>query len=313
MWIKIVRTFKAGVQNFWRNRWLSIATICVILIAIFVITVQVGVVVANNLLLEDAQNRVSISVYFKPDIQENQIMAVKDDLSRYKEIKEIDYISKDDALAGFEQRIEGNEILKETLKELGSNPFEDTMNIKAHDPSQYEVIAVSIQNGQYKDLIESVNYDKYKNIIDGLSSEIKSNQRIGFLLGITLSVVAVLITFNSVMITIYSYRKEIEIMRLVGASRTYIQFPFIWEGVIFGFIAGVLSAPLSYLYLRFISSGESSGAILPFSNSIYIQQFLSEYFIGNLLLVILIQVGIGVFLGVISSVIAVRKYLKENK
>lgn len=313
MWIKIVRTFKAGAQNFWRNRWLSVATICVILIAIFVITIQVGVVVANNLLLDDAQNRVSISVYFKPDVQKDQIMTVKDDLSRYKEIKEIDYISKDDALVGFEQRIEGNEILKETLKELGSNPFEDTMNIKAHDPSQYEVIAISIQNGQYKDLIESVNYDKYKNIIDGLSSEIKSNQRVGILLGITLSVVAILITFNSVMITIYSYRKEIEIMRLVGASRTYIQFPFIWEGVIFGFIAGILSAPLSYLYLKFISIGESSGAILPFSNSIYIQQFLSEYFIGNILLVILVQVGIGIFLGVISSVIAVRKYLKENK
>lgn len=313
MWIKLVRTFKAGFQNFWRNKWLSVATICVLLIAIFVITVQVGVVIANNLLLKDAQDRVSISVYFKADTPEDTIMKIRDDLSRYKEIKEIDYISSKEAFSDFEKRIEGNEILQETLKELESNPFENTINIKAHDPSQYEIIANSIENGQYKDLIESVNYYKYKSIIDGLSGEIKSNQRIGFLLGITLSAIAILITFNSVMITIYSYRKEIEIMRLVGASKTYIRLPFIWEGVIFGFIAGILSAPFSYLYLRFISSSESSGAVLPFSNSIYIQQFLSEYFVKHLVLVILIQVGIGVFLGVVSSVIAVRKYLKENK
>jgi cell division transport system permease protein len=313
MWIKLIRTFKAGVQNFWRNKWLSFATICILLIAIFVITIQTGVIVANNLLLEEAQDRVSISVYFKPDVSEDKIKTVKDNLSRYKEIEEIEHISKEDALVDFEKRTEDNEVLQETLKELGSNPFEDTLNIKAYDPDQYEVIATSIENGEYKDLIASVNYYKYKDIIDGLSGEIKSNQRIGFLLGITLSVIAILITFNNVMVTIYSYRKEIEIMRLVGGSRTYIQLPFIWEGVMFGFIAGILSAPFSYLYLRFISSSESSGAVLPFSNSVYIQQFLSDYFVKYLIWVILIQVGIGIFLGVISSIIAVRKYLKENK
>ncbi|MDA3814845.1 MAG: permease-like cell division protein FtsX [Patescibacteria group bacterium] len=313
MWIKLLRTFKAGIQNFWRNKWLSVATICVILIAIFVITVQTGVVVANNLLLEEAQDRVSISVYFNPDTSEGRIKDIKDDLLRYKEIKEIEHISSEDALIDFEKRTEGYGDLQETLKELGSNPFEDTLNIKAYDPSQYEVIANSIENGEYKDSIASVNYFKYKSIIDGLSGEIKSNQRVGFLLGITLSVIAILITFNSVMVTIYSYRKEIEIMKLVGGSRTYIQLPFIWEGVMFGFIAGILAAPLSYIYLRFISSNDSSGAVLPFSNSIYIQQFLSEYFLKNLALVILIQVAIGVFLGVVSSFIAVRKYLRENK
>jgi len=107
----------------------------------------------------------------------------------------------------------------------------------------------------------------------------------------------------------YSHRQEIEIMRLVGASTNYVRLPFIWEGIFYGFIASVIVLPLSYFYLKFISSG-GGGSILPFSNTRFIDDFLKNFFMENIAWIIVFQIMAGIFLGVISSVIAIRKYLK---
>jgi len=309
--LKIGRTLKAGLQNFYRNGWLSIATISVITITLFIINLQFAVVVANNLLLEDVKDRVSVSVYFEADASENDVMKVKDKFSMYQEVESIDYVSKQQALEDFQERNEGNEILKESLEELGINPFEPSLNIKAKNPSDYELIVNSVEQSEFKEIISSVNFHKYKDVINGLNQEIESNQKTAIILGVTLSIIAILITFNSIKITMHSYRQEIEIMRLVGASNNYIRLPFIWEGILYGFISVVIAMPFFYFYLKFLSAESVSGSVLPFSNSIYLERFLTDYFVQNILLIILIQLALGIFLGIISSAIAIRKYLKK--
>jgi len=309
--LKIGRTLKAGLQNFYRNGWLSIATISVITITLFIINLQFAVVVANNLLLEDVKDRVSVSVYFEADASENDVIKVKDKFSMYQEVESIDYVSKQQALEDFQERNEGNEILKESLEELGINPFEPSLNIKAKNPSDYELIVNSVEQSEFKEIISSVNFHKYKDVINGLNQEIESNQKTAIILGVTLSIIAILITFNSIKITMHSYRQEIEIMRLVGASNNYIRLPFIWEGILYGFISVVIAMPFFYFYLKFLSAESVSGSVLPFSNSIYLERFLTDYFVQNILLIILIQLALGIFLGIISSAIAIRKYLKK--
>ena len=100
-------------------------------------------------------------------------------------------------------------------------------------------------------------------------------------------------------------------MRLVGASNTYIKLPFIWEGILYGVISAVISIPLSFFYLKFIAGENSSELFLPISNTVYLQKFLADYFIHHIVLVILFQMGLGILLGIISSMIAIRKYLKK--
>ena len=311
MWLKLFRTFKVGFQNFYRNGWLSVATIGIIIATLFIITIQYIILSANQLLLNDIKDRVSVSVYFKPTASEADIFSLKDELRQFQEVKEVEYISRDQAFQEFSKRNANNEILKKSLEEIGTNPFEAALNIKVYNPNDYEIIAQSVENGKYKEIISNVNYHKYQNVIQGVNREIKSNRRMGIILGITFTVIAILITFNSIRITMYAHRQEIEIMRLVGASNNYIRMPFVWEGIFYGIIAAAIATPLVLVYLKVIVSGESaSGSVLPFSNSIYIAKFLKENFQKNLEIILLLQLGGGALMGVISSLIAIRRYLK---
>jgi len=124
---------------------------------------------------------------------------------------------------------------------------------------------------------------------------------VGVVLGIVVGVIAILITFNTIRLTIYSHRQEIEIMRLVGASNWYIRMPFIVEGIIYG-VCGVVAASLVMYPLLGWLSPRVSGFI-PGSD-------VMGYFQANMLIIVLIQLAVGVGLGVVSSGIAVRRYLK---
>lgn len=310
MFIKIVRTFKAGLQNFVRNGWLSIATVSVIVIALFIINIQAGIVVANQLLLDDVRDRVNISVYFNTDVEEDRIKEIGDEIRGYQNVGEVEFVSKEQALADFKERNKDNETIQKSIEELGMNPLGAVLNVKSDNPDNYEGIASQIESSEFSSQISKVNYHKYKDIINGLNREVRSNQKVALLLGVTLSVIAILITFNSIRINMYSHRQEIEIMKLVGASNNYVRMPFVWEGIFYGLVAALVAVPLAYFYLSYISSGEAANSILPFSNTKFIQVFLSEYFLKNILLVAVAQLFLGVFMGVISSMIAIRRYLK---
>ena len=307
------RTLRAGFKNFYRNGWLSVATISIIAVTLFIINIQFAVVISENLLLNDIKDRVSISAYFKPDTTEQDVLKAKEEFAKYQEVGSVEYISKEQALEDFKRENADNEILQKSLEEIESNPFEPTLSIKAWEPKNYELIARLVNDSNYKEMINTVNYDKYSNVIDSLGTEIDSNQKTGLALGITLAVIAVLITFNSIRITMYAFRREIEIMRLVGASNNYILMPFVWEGILYGLISAMVALPLSFIYLKFVAITESSGVILPFSSSIYIDQFLNQIFFKNILWIVPAELGVGILLGVISSIIAIGRYLKNPR
>jgi cell division transport system permease protein len=277
----------------------------------FIINIQAAVTYSESLLLKDIEDRVSISVYFQTDTPESKIMNIRDEFKEYREVESIDYVSREEALEEFNKENQDNEILQQSMEELDENPFEASLSVKAYDPSDYKLIADSIKNSEHKKYISSVNYDKYDSIIDSLSGQIESNQKIGFILGGTLSLIAVLITFNSIRITMFAYGKEVEIMKLVGASNNYIRMPFVWEGLFYGIISSIIALPLTFGYLKFVALNESSGSIMPFSSGIYLNEFLNGFFAENLFWIILIEISLGVLLGVVSSVIAIRKYLQE--
>jgi cell division transport system permease protein len=310
MLIKIGRTFKAGAQNFARNGWLTVATVSVIVITLFIVNVQAGMIVANNLLLEDIKDRVNISIYVNTNVSDEDIGKIREIVETYPEVEALKYVSKEEALDDFKKRNEDNETIRKAVEELGENPLGAVINIKAHNPDQYEAISQKIEGSDFSSQISKVNYQKYRSIIDSLNREIKSNQRVALILGITLSIIAVLITFNSIRITMYAHRQEVEIMRLVGASNNYIRMPFIWEGIFYGLIAATIAVPLSYFYLDFVASGDAANSILPFSNTKFIRTFLTDYFVANIIYVILFQFVFGMLLGIVSSAIAIRKYLK---
>jgi len=313
MWLQFSRTLKTAVKNFRRNGWLAIATISVLMISVFIINLQISIVGARDLLLSDIKNRVNISVYFTPEASESDVKKAEEDFGKYQEVEKIEYISKEQALEDFNKEYAENEILLKSLEEIGDNPFTATLNIKAGNPRDYELIATMIKGSVYQEAIDTVNYDKHRDVINSLGAEIESSRKTAVGLAITLGVVAILITFNTVRLTMYSHSREIEIMRLVGASNNFIRMPYIWEGLFYGLISVTIALPISYFYLKFLTQEGASGTALPFANAVYIQQFLDTVFLENILYIIPAEIGVGILLGVVSSFIAIGRYLREKK
>ncbi len=311
MWIKLRRTFRSGAKNFIRNGWLSIATVSVMVITLFVVNIQLAIIGANDLRLKDVQNRVNISIEIRPETTLPELNDFQRELEGYEQVSSVELVDKEQALAEFKSFTQSGSTIQSGIETLGENFLYDTLVLKTQDPSQYEEVVKKIEGSASAKYVEEINYHKYRSIIDGLSSELRTTRKFSLTLAITLSLVAILVTFNSIRITMYSHKQEIEIMKLVGASNNYVRFPFIWEGIFYGLASALIAIPLSFLYLKFITNGEASSSVFAFSNTKFLKDFMAVYFMDNILVIVSLQFILAVMLGVVSSLIAMSKYLKK--
>jgi len=301
MLITLFRIIKYGFLGFWRNGWLSTATLSVIILALLVFE---GLMIFNILTktaLSSIQEKIDISIYLKRETPEDNILQIKKSLETLTEIKKIEYISSDKALEIFKERHRDDPAITQSLEELKENPLLASLNIKAYNPKEYAVIADYLEEANFKVWFEKVTYAQNALVIDRLSRIINTAEKSGLTLIVFLALVAVLITFNTIRLAIYSSREEIGIMRLVGASNHFIRGPYVVEGIIYGLLAAILSVIIALPIIYFISP--------------YIEIFIPEmnlwnYFTGHIITILGYQLIFGVGLGIISSIIAVRKYLK---
>ena len=257
--------------------------------------------VLTKIALISIQDKIDISVYFKTNTPEDEILQTKKSLGTLAEIKNIEYIPRDKALENFKNRHKDDPTIAQSLDELKNNPLLASLNIKAHNPKDYAVIADYLNKASFKGWFEKVTYAQNAVVIERLGKIIDTAEKGGFILIIFLTFIAVLITFNTIRLAIYSNREEIGIMRLVGASNSFIRGPYVVEGIIYGLIAGIISIIIAGPIVYFISP--------------YLKIFIPEinlwsYFVSNLFILFGYQSLFGVGLGVISSSIAIRKYLR---
>ncbi|MDP1619657.1 MAG: permease-like cell division protein FtsX [Candidatus Moranbacteria bacterium] len=301
MFLTIRRTFREAIQNFIRNGWLSIATVSILILSLYVLSVFFVVTSTANGIMKDVQGKVNISIYFKPDVSEQAIAEIKADLENFSEVKSVGYVSKEQALDDFKRNNASEPIILQSLDEIGGNPLLASLIVKAGDPTRYQAIVDHISQASFSSEISRINYGKNKEIIDKLNSIVATIKRIGTVLGVLFAAISLLITFNAVRITIYTHKQEIEIMRLVGASNYFIRMPFIFEGMIYGVMGSVFSMLILFLSVRFVTPYVSSA--IPSSN-------LIDFYFSNFGILLGGQMALGVFLGVIGSLIAMRRYLR---
>lgn len=295
------RIIKSSLINFWRNGWLSTATILIMTVTLITWT---GIFLTNVVLtsvLDVLNEKVDISVYFSLDAKESDILVMKSKLEALNEVANIEYISTQKALDVFKNRHASDEILIKSINELTVNPLEASLNILAKDSSQYTNIVSFINQNQYKNIVSKINYTENKAAIERLSNIIKVLRESGLAASLILSFIAFLVAFNTVRLTIYSSREEITVMKLVGASNWYVRGPFIVEGILHGVVASAFSFMVIFLAVSII--GPRLFNFLPEIN-------LVQYLGNNFWMIILLQTLGGVILGVFSSWVAVRKYLR---
>jgi len=297
----LFRIIKTGFQNFWRNAWLSGATISIIVLTLFVITALVLLNVVTQAVVTDLQNKVDISAYFFAESPESDILSVRQELVKLPEVKSAEYISKIEALKEFKERHSDNPTLLQSLDELSDNPLQASLNIKAQSASQYSSIVSFLEQAKYKSLVDKVNYHQNQEVIDRVSSLASNIGRGGLIASFILALMAVFVTFNTIRLTMYNWKDEISVMRLVGASNWYIRGPFLIEGMIYGIVGAVITLILAYPALYLVSPKITS--FLPEVDLLY-------FFEINLGQILVLLVGVGVALGTLSSFIAIRRYLR---
>lgn len=301
MLVNLKRIFGAGWQNFSRNVWLSVATVLIMVLVLSVITSLVLINVITQSVIATLQDKVDVSVYFRTEVPEGEILKARQELLELNEVKSVEYVTREEALRRFKQKHQENEVLLESLKELDDNPLQASLNIKAQIASQYEAIVNFLERGASGNLIDKINYRQNQEMIEKFLSITRSIQRIGFGATVVLIFIAVLVAFNTIRLTMYSRRDEIEVMRLVGASNWHIRGPFLVEGMIYGLVGTVATLLILYPIVYFTSPRVTN--FIPGSDILY-------FFESNFFSLFFLLVGIGIVLGGVSSLMAMRRYLK---
>lgn len=297
----IKRLFISGFQHFWRNGWLSTATVSVMVLALSVILGLLMVSVLTEALILNFQSKIDVSVYFKHGVAEDDVLAVRNDLLTQKEVKGVEYVSEDKALERFKEKYKDNEDILESLKVIDINPLEASLNVKVKSADQFPIVVAFLENAKYKEYISKVNYYENKDIISQLSAVISAIRKIGLVISLALALVAVLISFNTIRITIYTLKDEINIMKLVGASNWFIRGPFIAEGFLHGAVSSFLTMLIFYPIIFVVA---------PYTNSLFPGSRLFNYYQDNFFQLWIILMFFGMVLGVFGSMIAIRKHLK---
>jgi cell division transport system permease protein len=216
-------------------------------------------------------------------------------------VSQVQYVSRDEALTQFKERHAQDALIQESLAELDTNPLEASLNVKAVNTDQYASIVSFLEAHSLRPTIDKINFYENEAVIGRVQRISQSAQQWGFVATIMLAVIAVLVAFNTIRLTIYNQKHEIEIMRLVGGSNWYIRAPYLVEGSVYGIFAGV--AALIVFYIGTASVSPKLALVMP-------DVSLIGYFTGNVIQITLLILAIGVCLGVVSSFIAIRKFLR---
>jgi cell division transport system permease protein len=299
------RIVRAGFVGFWRNAYVSLASVFVLTVALFVIGATMFLDQLLTTSLTTIQSKVDINVYFVPDASEEEIDRIRNAVAALPEVEQVSYTTREEALEEYRGRNQGNEIALQALEELNENPLGATIAVQARETSQYEEVARYLDEQKALEdvsapVIDVINYARNKDSIDTLTNIINAVERTTFFVMIVLLLAATLITFNTIRLAIYTSREEIAIMRLVGASNMFIRGPFMLQGIMYGLLAGLFTLALFYPILIWV--GPETAAFFEIN--------LFDYYMTNFRTIFGVIVGIGVGLGLVSSTLAVARYLR---
>lgn len=301
-YVSFIRIVKTGLVNFWRNAWLSAAATLIMVITLIILSSLLLLFGITSSSVTSIKERVDISAYFKNGLADDQILSIKKELEADPKISAVNYTSAQEALDQFRAKHQNDPLITETLNELDANPLPASLQIKAQNLEDYPAIAEALKSERYQNAVDKVNFEDNRAIIERLNRILKFIISFGIGLVTVFALIAVVVISNTITLTIHNRREEVEIMRLVGATNSYIRGPFVMEALIYSVLATlVTTALLVPVYANLIP--KISSYLNPGSSSF-------THGLYGLPALIFLQLGVSIILSVGSSLFAIRKYLK---
>lgn len=305
-WITFMRMVRYGVNNFSRNAWLTIAATAVMTITLLIVFMTLA---ARNTLVttvDQIRSQVDMSIYLKLDTKQSDIDKVIGELGKLGTVRAVKYVSPDEQRKDFAEKNSTDAGTLAALNEA-TNKFPPTVRVNLDDINDTAELSNFVSTNSL--MKQTVNPDRppsfagdRKVAIENIGRWVDFADRAGLIASIVFVVISSLIVFNTIRMAIYNRKEEIQMMKLIGADRSFIRGPFIVEAVVYGFIAAILATGLGFFAL--ISSKDKL-----LSYQVAIQPTI-DFMITYIGFVLLGMILLGAVIGVISSLLATRRYLK---
>jgi len=307
IFITFKRIIANGILNFVRNITLAVAAVAVMAITLTTILILIITNATLNNTISQINSKIDISVYLKDSVTADEKNTLLTYLRDNSEVKSVKYISKDQALAIYEAQNAGNKTIQSATTALGINPIPATINITPVSPSELgsikqllnepSIVALQAANSSYSGALQTA--------INKIAKTTKLLKEAGFISIIIFGVTSVLIIFNTIRMTIFNRRDEIQTMRLLGAGTWFIKGPYVVENIIYGLLAATIS--LAFVEIMFTTVSDNlQASSFGLLNISYSQDYFKHYFFYLLLVI----VGLGIIIGAGSALLATRRYLK---
>ncbi|HEU5187310.1 MAG TPA: permease-like cell division protein FtsX [Candidatus Saccharimonadales bacterium] len=304
-WNSFLRICRYGFSNFARNAWLSTAATIVMVVTLLVLLTTFTARMIFNDTLGKIREKIDVSVYLVDAITEEQRTKFTQAIEDLEIVTSVEYTSKEQARELFKQQNKAYFEQLEALGELGEqNPFPASLRIYTNDPNRLEEINQLVNKDEYKLLQSepaSISGER-RSAIDTIARAAYFSEIVGLGASVIFVTLSIMIIFNTIRMAIFNRRDEIEIMKLIGAEKSFIRGPFIIEASLYGVFAAIISVALMYGLL--IAAGPQLVAY-----DIEVSPTLAIFATWPLL-IFLAQLGVGVVIGVVSSLLAMRRYLK---
>ncbi len=298
-----IRSIKFAFQSFGRNFWLSLITVSMLVLTLVTVNLLLVLQIVAGKAVAFAEERIEVSVYFHPTTTDDRIRGASGYLQGLPQVRDVQVITADEALARFKERHAADATILAALDEVGGSPFGPTLVIKAKSAGDIPLILDTLENPQFRDDIREKDFSSYEDIVSRIKATTDRVRAFGLGLAAVFLLIAILIVFNTVRIALFVHREEIAIMKLVGATNAFVRSPFLIECFLYslfavGIVAGIVFPAAAVIdpSLTLFFGGESVG--------------LLAYFQKNWLAVFGIQLAALTAINVVSTVLAMRKYLK---
>ncbi len=272
------------------------------MLTLFSINTLITVEVISKAAITAVKEKVDINIFIKSGAEEKDILVLKSNLSNIPEVKEVKYISKAEALEDFKAKHKDDPEILESLRELAKNPLSPTLIIKPKNVSQYDGLIEKL-NKINEPIIESKNFDDNKALLEKVNYITNKVNQVGIGVSLIFVIITIMVVFNAIRVVIYTHRREIKIMRLVGASKWFIRLPYIFSSVIYTFVGVVLIMAIFYPFLTVLQ---------PYLEAFFVGYNINiiDFFNSHFLQIFGTQFAFGAVLNILASLVAIRKYSK---
>ena len=304
--LTFMRMCRYGVNNFSRNAWLTIAATAVMTITLLIVFVTLA---SRNVLLDtvdEISSRVDMSIYLETSTPDEAIQTVRSDLLKLENVNTVEYISPEEAREANARANSDDVAILEAINEA-TNQLPGTLRISLFDIDDTSQLDEFINTNQtYQEYEDSSQEPSFagdrREAIKNITEFIGLAERVGLGATVLFVTISALIVFNTIRMAIFNRKEEIQMMKLIGADRNFIRGPFLVEAIVYGFIAAVVATALGLVLLHMVRD-----PLLAYDIAV---QTTIDAVTKYVPLVLIAMILLGALIGVISSLLATRRYLK---